>query len=1017
MQKKLENLRSELVLRLSVITKKSVDRMAATQSESFSRLDQRTATIVQRLLDTPAEFITSLNNQTAEIYRRHDQSDLLAVQLQQETLSAISRLQSVSPGPYLVAKTPSPGPQRNILTIEETREKFIEILKFRHMYSRQDDVAIAYPSTFRWIVRSDSRLKNEGLFDPLLPWLLRGQGAYWVNGKAGSGKSTLMKFLGSSREVRHAIESWAHSHRLIMASFYFWRSGTLLQRSQEGLLRWLLYTILSQQPELVQTCFPNDFEKVKDGLSFASEIAPNLELMKEAFSNLSQADLGAFKIFLFIDGVDEFDGDHAEITEFFRHLASSASFKIILSSRPIPACVEAFKTFPGLRLQDLTQADIRAYVEGNIGRHERMDMLLSENRNEASKLVNMILNKASGVFLWVRLVVKSLLDGFQNYDRISDLKQRIDEFPPELGALYLHMFRSMQPRYQSHAAQLLRIVLQSIEVQESDLLTVIQLSFADEENPSRALSAPVEPMNKSELKARSEAMAGRIRSRCCGLIEVHGQVVQVIHKSVLEFLTEGEVWENLLLKTRGFDPNQVLIAACLLTIKTRSSKESVSFDVVRHCLRYCHFRERSTHQAQTLVVSELMRILPLDDHPKLLRHACMAGMSQSVDFLLRHGSRETLTQLDIPSVVVMLVETIAMNYTGTYRSNRTFSLTDQHTHILKALIAHMAQNPYKYVSGQLYAWVGVIRQIKNMSVGSDWVDSQGNIDTLRTLVAVIDAFLQQDADVTVSSLFWSPSGDQSALLTSTQNPDFSVTDILLPWLEEISSGLMHHSEEDVALAKKITEFQNSIVARQSQKSQKYAEWSAWLSHALPAQTSEAYTKPQPRIVLEVPGGPFEMGATSPSRLVPSASLPLRLVSSASLPLRSSLPLLSQGSGNIQSVHQPSLALRLALEASLYPKKHVNTHRGHYNCSGQHMPWRQWIEWHYYGTCLKEQERPQPTIKIIHGLFELPTLSPKHAKLPMLPRVLMPKRNLLIKDTPRVAEQKKSRHKLWKSIWK
>ena len=688
-----------------MITKKNVDLAALTQDEGFRKLDQRTAIIIQRLIETPGEIISSLNAQTLEVNLRHDQSDALAVQLQQETLSAINRLQPVSPYSNLVANTPSPGPHRKHLSAAETRQNLIDMLKFRQMFSRQNDVVVAHPDTFHWILTDGAQSRNKGAFSPLLPWLKRAEGAYWVNGKAGSGKSTLMKFLGSSNEVSHALKSWAHPHQLIMASFYFWRSGTLLQRSQEGLLRWLLYTILSQQPELVRTCFPVDFDKLKDGRKDIKEITPTLELMINAFNHLSHSDLGAFKIFLFIDGVDEFEGDHTDISHFFRDLASTPCFKMILSSRAIPACVEAFKGLPNLRLQDLTHKDIQAYVEATIGQHERMDMLLSENKYEASALIKMILSKASGVFLWVRLVVKSLLDGFRNYDRISDLQDRVDEFPAELGSLYLHMFLSMEPRYHSHAAQLLRIVIQSIEVQKDTALTVLQLSFADEGNPSRALSAPICPMDEKERKARCEAMAGRIRSRCCGLIEVRGSVVEVIHKSVLDFFSEGDVWEKILSMTLNFDPNFVLIAANLLTIKTIPPKD-VNFDVVvSHYLRYCQLREKSTYRAQIQTMNELRRVLAIQEPKmlsKLLCNTCLAGLSHYVDHILEQKSKEAVKDIDIPTVIIRIVE--GMVSQG--RHSLPTTLTKEYIHILKALLAYMVRNASEYTTGQRFACSG-----------------------------------------------------------------------------------------------------------------------------------------------------------------------------------------------------------------------------------------------------------------------------------------------------------------------
>lgn len=243
-----------------------------------------------------------------------------------------------------------PEPAR--LSTEETREKFIDMLWFRQMSVRQDGLAVAHHDTFKWILADVTRPRRPVAFDPLLPWLQHGNGAYWFNGKAGSGKSTLVKFLGSDAAVRSTIQGCADPKQLIVASLYFWRSGTLLQNSQEGLLRWLLYTILSQRPELVRTCFPEGFSKLQAGRTAIHEIVPTLKVLTRALNHLSGAALSDIKVFLFIDGLDEFEGDHTHISMFFRDLAVTSRFKVLISSRAIQACVEAFKDLPGLRLQD-----------------------------------------------------------------------------------------------------------------------------------------------------------------------------------------------------------------------------------------------------------------------------------------------------------------------------------------------------------------------------------------------------------------------------------------------------------------------------------------------------------------------------------------------------------------------------------------------------------------------------------------------------------------------------------------
>jgi hypothetical protein len=82
-------------------------------------------------------------------------------------------------------------------------------------------------------------------------WLEHENRVYWMSGKAGSGKSTLMSYITSEPRTEKALTVWAEPSELIMASFFFWNPGTVLQKSYLGLLRSLLYQIANQRQDLI----------------------------------------------------------------------------------------------------------------------------------------------------------------------------------------------------------------------------------------------------------------------------------------------------------------------------------------------------------------------------------------------------------------------------------------------------------------------------------------------------------------------------------------------------------------------------------------------------------------------------------------------------------------------------------------------------------------------------------------------------------------------------------------------
>jgi hypothetical protein len=73
------------------------------------------------------------------------------------------------------------------------------------------------------------------------------------------------------------------------------------------------------------------------------------------------------------------------------------------------------------------------------GRLRETVMMLSSSsstqviRKEAQQaLIDNILEKASGVFLWVKLVVEEIIIGLEDGDTDQELQERLDSLPPEL---------------------------------------------------------------------------------------------------------------------------------------------------------------------------------------------------------------------------------------------------------------------------------------------------------------------------------------------------------------------------------------------------------------------------------------------------------------------------------------------------------------------------------------------------------------------------------------------------------
>ena len=87
-------------------------------------------------------------------------------------------------------------------------------------------------------------------------------------------------------------------------------------------------------------------------------------------------------------------------------------------------------------LENLIYSDIKEYVNLSFCRDPGFAELELRELEYASQLLEAIVQKASGVFLWVTLVVASFLAGLSNSDRVCDLERRLALLPSELEELY-----------------------------------------------------------------------------------------------------------------------------------------------------------------------------------------------------------------------------------------------------------------------------------------------------------------------------------------------------------------------------------------------------------------------------------------------------------------------------------------------------------------------------------------------------------------------------------------------------
>jgi hypothetical protein len=237
-----------------------VEILSIRHSQRFDQLDRETKQVVGALLDDIRKNISDDIRQQTEALAQMFSRRVLVIQDESHV------------DQRMIVDVDLVGPEiREYYTYRKMREKerrdrrltsenILNSLHFAAETERLQGVCEAHRQTFEWVYQPAK--DQEIHWDSFVHWLKFGDGLYWINGKAGSGKSTLMKYISSNTLTRKYLSNWAGNSKLCAAEFYFWNLGTALQKSQVGLLRSLLHTTLRENPDLIPVAFPRQWAEI-----------------------------------------------------------------------------------------------------------------------------------------------------------------------------------------------------------------------------------------------------------------------------------------------------------------------------------------------------------------------------------------------------------------------------------------------------------------------------------------------------------------------------------------------------------------------------------------------------------------------------------------------------------------------------------------------------------------------------------------------------------------------------------
>ncbi|KAF7929259.1 uncharacterized protein EAE98_005178 [Botrytis deweyae] len=567
---RLRDLRKELDTELLLLLRDGSDSMSSAAENHFQKLDDNTKKVLNEVLkmqSSDQDFLRRFERLSLSQQLEFQKLGLLTAKqsysfesLNKDTKNIIDLLlksrvycnENLVLSRQLVEQNRQAGfelverdNRQRVRRAQKVRLAILESLRFSDMNHRPDMTATPYQSSFEWIFRDPT--VHQKPWSNFATWLSESSGIYWIHGKPASGKSTLMRYIYEHPETAILSKKWAGSSKIIMSAFYFWISGTERQRSHIGLLRTLLYGLLRQHQDLILEIFHEEWVRMCDlethDLQFQID-EWSLGRLQQAFKSLVSMSSPSLKVCIFVDGLDEYEGAHGDMAEYSFDLANESPFtKFCFSSRPLPDFSSVFQDACALKLEDLTRDDIKNYVVAKLEQNQQMRKFISDDLDTTSWLIEEIIHRAQGVFLWVILVVKSLIHGFRCGDGAIELRKRLESLPVDLENLFSHIIQKIEPEFREDASKIFQIFRASGN--DLDAITLHNALQFTSHHPIIAMEAATESESMDERLVKTNKTRLRLASRCRGLIEIADQHDgEMITRNISNDMLKSDVGDN-----------------------------------------------------------------------------------------------------------------------------------------------------------------------------------------------------------------------------------------------------------------------------------------------------------------------------------------------------------------------------------------------------------------------------------------------------------------------------------------
>lgn len=396
------------------------------------------------------------------------------------------------------------------------------------MASREMALVDAKPNTLEWLWSIPTGPES------FTEWLSTKKGIFFIQGKPGSGKSTIMKYL-KSHALTQSYLKMANKKAWVVVRFFFdFRAKKSTSNNLEGFLRSMIRQMILEIPSLVPyiTRYGKESTVAEDMYEiFCWDLG---RLCKALISGLEKC---SKNVCMLVDGLDEFESSGSEMLDllsFFRDIDSldnsSRRIKVCLASRPESLIIEFLGKCCGFKVQDYNKLGIQEHLSS---RQELAAESLGGtlDHNPIMELAQTITERACGVFLWARFAIDELIEGIAEGDDIDQLKTRLEGLPDDIQDIYARILSRIKQKSQDMRETAIMLQIGSFTLRSLPLREFVVVF-------SHSLGKPV-PQACLADKVFLKSFKKRILAKTGGLLEVLDNAdrhVMLIHETVEAYL-------------------------------------------------------------------------------------------------------------------------------------------------------------------------------------------------------------------------------------------------------------------------------------------------------------------------------------------------------------------------------------------------------------------------------------------------------------------------------------------------